>query len=139
MAIKKIFQYQNFNIYRMTFGAAVFLQLNTIVNYIDEVCYRLGKGTPKSRFMLAITNGSFRNTMMIRLLKVIKKYRMYFNEHPTLYNNIINEFGNWYGEMDDNININTIKKNTIIKSLKELVEKNGIKNSESYRKVVKKY
>ena len=40
MAIKKIFQYQNFNIYRMTFGAAVFLQLNTIVNYIDEVCYR---------------------------------------------------------------------------------------------------
>ena len=39
----------------MTYGAAVFLQLNTIVNYIDEVCYRfmrniigLGKGTPKS-------------------------------------------------------------------------------------------
>ena len=70
--------------------------------------------------MLAITNGSFRNTMMIRLLKVIKKYRMHFNEHPTLYNNIINEIGNWYGEMDDNININTIKKNTIIKSLKEI-------------------
>ena len=139
MAIKKIFQYQNFNIYRMTFGAAVFLQLNTIVNYIDEVCYRLGKGTPKSRFMLAIANDSFKNTMMIRLLKVIKKYRMHFNEHPTLYNNIINEIGNWYGEMDDNININTIKKNTIIKSLKELVEKNGIKSSESYRKVAKKY
>ena len=44
----------------MTYGAAVFLQLNIIVNYIDEVCYRfmrniigLGKGTPKSRFMLA--------------------------------------------------------------------------------------
>ena len=46
----------------------------------------LGKGTPKSRY------GSFRNTMMIRLLKVIKKYRMHFNEHPTLYNDIINEF-----------------------------------------------
>ena len=65
MAIKKIFQYQNFNIYRTTFGAAVFLQLNTIVNYIDEVWYRfmrniigLGKGTPKSRFMLTITNCS---------------------------------------------------------------------------------
>ena len=59
--------------------SAVFLQLNTIVYYIDEVCYRfmrnilgLGKGTPKSRFMIAIANGSFRNTMMIRLLKVIK-------------------------------------------------------------------
>ena len=59
--------------------SAVFLQLNTIVYYIDEVCYRfmrniigLGKGTPKSRFMLAIANGSFRNNMMIRLLKVIK-------------------------------------------------------------------
>ena len=64
---------------------------------------------------------------------------MHFNEHPTLYNDIINEFGNWYGEMDDNININTIKKNTIIKSLKELAEKNEIKISEGYRKVVKKY
>ena len=102
---------------RMTYGAVVFLQLNTIINYIDEVCYRfmrniigLGKGTPKSRFMLAIANGSFRNTMMIRLLKVIKKYRIYFNEHPTLYNDIINEFGKWYGEMDDNITITTIKK-----------------------------
>ena len=131
---------------RMTYGAAVFLQLNTIVNYIDEVCYRfmrniigLGKGTPKSRFMLAIGNGSFRNTMMIRLLKVIKKYRMHFNEHPTLYNDVINEFGKWYGEIDDNISINTIKKNTIIKSLKELAEKNELKISEGYRKVVKKY
>ena len=131
---------------RMTYGAAVFLQLNTIVNYIDEVCYRfmrniigLGKGTPKSRFMLAIANGSFRNTMMIRLLKVIKKYRMHFNEHPTLYNDIINEFGKWYGEMDDNITITTIKKNTINKSLKELAEKNDIKISEGYRNVVKKY
>ena len=63
---------------RMTYGAAVFLQLNTIVNYIDEVCYRfmrniigLGKGTPKSRFMLAIGNGSFRNTMMITLELVV--------------------------------------------------------------------
>ena len=43
MAIKKIFQYQNFNIYRMTYSAAVFLQLNTIVNDIDEVCYRIMK------------------------------------------------------------------------------------------------
>ncbi len=41
--------------------------------------------------------------------------------------------------MDDNININTIKKNTIIKSIKELAEKNDIKISEGYRKVVKKY
>jgi len=39
---------------------SVFLQLNTIVNYIDEVYYRfmrniigLDKGTPKSRFKLA--------------------------------------------------------------------------------------
>ena len=45
-----------------------------------------------------------------KLLKVIKKYRMHFNEHPNLYINIINEFGNWYGEMEDNININSIKK-----------------------------
>ena len=30
-------------------------------------------------------------------------------------------------KMDDNININTINKNTIIKSLKELAEKNDIK------------
>ena len=29
--------------------------------------------------------------MMIRLIKVIKKYRILFNEHPNLYNNIINE------------------------------------------------
>ena len=55
--------------------------------------------------MQAIANSSFRNTMMIRLLKVIKKYRMHFNKHPTLYNNIINEFGNWYGEMNDNKNM----------------------------------
>ena len=43
------------------------LQLNTIVNYIDEVCYRfmrnllgLGKETPESRFMVAIAKGDFR-------------------------------------------------------------------------------
>ena len=77
--------------------------------------------------------------MMIRLIKVIKKYRILFNEHPNLYNNIINDFGNWYGKVDDNVNINAIKKNTIIKSLKELAEKNEIKISEGYRKVVKKY
>ena len=64
---------------------------------------------------------------------------MHFNEHPTLYNDVINEFGKWYGEIDDNISINTIKKNTIIKSLKELAEKNELKISEGYRKVVKKY
>ena len=59
---------------RMTYDATVFLQLNTIVNYIYEVCYRfmrnvfeLCKRTIKSIFMLAIANGSFRNIMMIRL------------------------------------------------------------------------
>ena len=41
--------------------------------------------------------------------------------------------------MNDNISINTIKKNTIIKSLKELAEKNDLKISEGDRKVVKKY
>ena len=46
---------------RMTYGAAVFLKLNTIVNYISEVCYYimrniigLGKGVSKSRFLIAI-------------------------------------------------------------------------------------
>ena len=39
--------------------------------------------------------------MIIRLIKVIKKYRMHFNEYPRLYNNIINEFGDWYSEMDN--------------------------------------
>ena len=43
--------------------------------------------------------------MMIRLIKVIKKYRILFNEHPNLYNNIINYFGNWYGKVEDNTNI----------------------------------
>ena len=83
----------------------VFLQLNTVINYIDEVCYRfmrnilgLGKGAPESRFMVAIANIGFRNTIMIRLLKVKKKY----NEHPTLYNNIINKFLEWYGKVDNN-------------------------------------
>ena len=38
----------------------------------------LNKGTPKSRFKLAKTNGSVRNTMMIRLIKVIKKYKILF-------------------------------------------------------------
>ena len=76
---------------------------------------------------------------MIRLLKINKKYRMHFNEHPKLYNNINNDFGNWYGKIDYNININSIKKNTINKSLKEITEKNEIKISEEYRKVVKKY
>ena len=65
----------------------------------------LDKGTPKSRFKLSKTNGSVRNTMMIRLIKVIKKYKIHFNEQLNLYNIIINEFGNWYGEMDDNTNI----------------------------------
>ena len=131
---------------RMTYGAAVFLQLNTIVDYIDEVCYRfmrnilgLGKGTPKSRFMVAIANGGFRNTMMIRLLKVIMKYRVHFNEHPKLYNNIINKFFEWYGKVDNNTNLNGVKKHTIIKSIKDMAKKNDISISEGYRKVVKKY
>ena len=61
---------------------------------------------------------------------------MHFNEHSTLYNDIINEFGKWYGEMDDNININSIKKNTINKSLKELAEKNDklVKDTEKLLK-----
>ena len=58
----------------------------------------LCKETTESRFMFAIAYGSFKITMMIRLLKVIKKYRMHFNEHPNLYNNIINAFENWYGK-----------------------------------------
>ena len=131
---------------RMTYGAAVFLYLNTIVNYIDEECYRfvrniigLCKETTESRFMFAIAYGSFKITMMIRLLKVIKKYRMHFNEYHNLYNNIINAFGNWYGKIDENTNINTIKKNTNNKSLKEIAEKNGTLISEGYRKVVKKF
>ena len=129
---------------RMNYVTAVFLQLNTIINYIDEVCYRfmrniigLNKGTPNSRFILAKTNDSLRNTMMIRLIKVIKKYRIHFNEYPNLYNNINNYFGNWYGKVEDNTNINSIKNNTINKSLK--TEKNEIKISEGYIKVVKKY
>ena len=65
--------------------------------------------------------------MMIRLIKVIKKYKIHFKEQLNLYNIIINELENWYGEMDDNTNIKTIKKNTINKSLKELAEKNEIK------------
>ena len=59
----------------------VFLQLNTILNYIDKVCcgflrniIGLGKGTFESKFMVAIANGCFRNNIIIRLLKIIKKY-----------------------------------------------------------------
>ena len=59
----------------------------------------------------------FQNTMMIRLNKFIKK---------------IDKFGNQYGEMDDDININVIKKNTIKKSLKEIAEKNEIKINVKY-------
>ena len=57
--------------------------------------------------------------MMIRLLKVIKKYRMNFNKHPNLYNNIINDFGNLYDKVYENTNIDTIKVNIINKSLKK--------------------
>ena len=64
---------------------------------------------------------------------------MHFNEHPNLYNNIINEFRNWYGNIDENININAINKKTNNKSLKEIAQKNGIKISKGYRKVVKKF
>ena len=69
-----------FQISRMTYSVTFFLQSNILVNYIGEVCYNimrniigLGKGTPKSRFIYDwIVNGSFRNTMMIRLLKLSK-------------------------------------------------------------------
>ena len=69
-----------FQMSRMTYGATFFLQSNILVNYIGEVCYNimrniigLGKGTSKSRFIYDwIVNGSFRNTMMIRLLKLSK-------------------------------------------------------------------
>ena len=47
---------------------------------------------------------------MIKLIKFIQKYKIHFNEDLNLYNNIINKFRNWYGEMDDNIIINSIKK-----------------------------
>jgi len=76
--------------------------------------------------------------MMIRLIKVIKKYKIHFIEQLNSYNIIINEIGNWNGEMDDNTNIKTIKKNTINKSLKELAEKMKLKLMMD-RKVVKKY
>ncbi len=77
--------------------------------------------------------------MLIRLIKVIKKYRILFNEHPNLYNNIINDFENLYGKIDENTNIDFIKKNTINKILKEISEKYGVKISEGYRKIVKKF
>ena len=48
--------------------------------------------------MVTIVNRGFRNTMMIRLIKVIKKYRTYFNEYPKLYYNIINDFFKCYGK-----------------------------------------
>ena len=66
----------------------------------------LDKGTIKSRLMLTKTIGSLKNTMKIRLLKVIKKYRIYFNEHPNLYNNIFNDFRKMYGKIDENFNSN---------------------------------
>ena len=75
---------------------------------------------------------------MIRLLKVIKKYSLHFNEHPTLYNNIINECFELYGKVDNNTNLNVVKNKTINKSIKEMVEKNGI-ITEEHRKVIKKY
>ena len=63
----------------MTYSVTFFLQSNILVNYIGEVCYNimrningLGKGTPKSSFIIAIVNGSFRNIMMIRKLKLSK-------------------------------------------------------------------
>ena len=30
------------------------------------------------------------------------KYRVHFNEHSKLYNNIINDFFEWYGKVDNN-------------------------------------
>ena len=41
--------------------------------------------------------------------------------------------------IDENSNINFIKKNKIHKSLKEIAEKYGVKISEGYRKIVKKF
>ena len=41
--------------------------------------------------------------------------------------------------IDENSNINFIKKNKIHKSLKEITEKYGVKISEGYRKIVKKF
>ncbi len=79
MIIKKYFSIKTliqlckyFQKLRITYGAIFFLQLNTIVNYIDEVCHRfiivgLCKKTIKS-----YRNGSFRNIMMIRLEKLLK-------------------------------------------------------------------
>lgn len=88
------------------YGAEDFLQLYTIVNYIDEVYFRfmrnilgLGKWTPKSRFMLAIINEV--SEIQWCLLKIINKYRIYFNKHPKLYNNIINDFSKLYGKVDE--------------------------------------
>ena len=72
-------------------------------------------------------------------LITINKYRVHFNEHPTLYNDIINEFESWYGKINENTSINVIKENTIEKSIKEMSEKNDIKISKDYRKVVKKF
>ena len=74
-----------------------------------------------------------------KIIKVIKKYRIHFNEHSNLYNNIKNDFENRYDMIDENSNINFIKKNKIHKSLKEIAEKYGVKISEGYRKIVKKF
>jgi len=52
---------------------------------------------------------------------------------------IINELECWYGKIDGSTSINVIKKNTIEKSIKEMAEKNGIKISEDFIKVVKKF
>jgi len=128
----------------MTYEAAVFLQFNTIINYIYKVSYRfirniLGILKEFLNQDLCLLLQIIRNTLMIRFLKVIKKYRMHFNEHPTLYNDIINEFESWYGKINENTSINVIKKNTIEKSIKEMSEKNDIKISKDYRKVVKKF
>ena len=111
MVIKKILQYKNINIFIW-----IFLKIMELLQFLqykyncklDEVCKRnilgLGKETSKSRFMLTIINGSFRNTILISLLKVITKYWTHFKEHSKLYNNIINEFFK-YNEKIDNIQI----------------------------------
>ena len=54
----------------MTYDAEVFLQLNTIVNYIDEVYYRfmrningLGKGTLNKDLCLLLKNTEYNLTL----------------------------------------------------------------------------
>ena len=73
--------------------------------------------------------------MMIGLLKLSKNIEFILMNIP----NIINDFENLYGKIDENNNIYFIKKNKINKSLKEIAEKYVFKISEGYRKIVRKF